>query len=253
MTRFTWTQSDNEYRSPAAYGVAIIIENSPGYFEARLESPSGARLAGIPEILVDFTEIEALLHFQEAELELSEDSPRALETLYATLDWCTALLPPGMHPVHALRIEHIKRWYSDHETYRHTASELTRNAPASLTWTGEGPEYTAVTPHGQAVIEELPPVRSPFRFGGASSYAARIEHPTGAALHCPANVNSFEDADRWVRETLAVLNSPVVDEPNLDALHFTLAICARVLPEDADPIYAARLEYLEMRLDDALM
>jgi hypothetical protein len=251
MTHFTWTQSSNEYRSPAAYGVAIIIENSPGHYEARLESPSGARLTEIREIFTEFTEIEALLHFQEAELELSEDSPRALETLYATLDWCAALLPPDTHPVHALRIEHMKRWFPDHETYRRTAGKLTRNVPASMPWTGEGPDYTAVTPHGQAVVWEIPPVRSPFRFGGASSYAARLEHPTGAVLHCLGKFNSFEDADRWVRETLAVLDDPLVEEVNgRAALHVgdLRASCPRTPTRSA-----ARLEYLEMRLDDALI
>jgi hypothetical protein len=139
-TRFSWTQSGNEYRAPTAYGAAIIIETAPGYYEARLESPSGALLTRIPEQFTKFAKAEELLQFLEVDREQAEDSPRAHEALFATLDWCAALLPPGTHPVHALR----------------------------------------------------------------------IEHPTGAALHCPAKVNSFEDADRWVRETLAVLDDPLI-------------------------------------------
>jgi hypothetical protein len=53
------------------------------------------------------------------------------------------------------------------------------------------------------------------------------------------------EAEAELKKRVSEFGSPYIYEALLDYLDFTLDVCAKLLPEDTDPIHYARLESLE--------
>lgn len=60
------------------------------------------------------------------------------------------------------------------------------------------------------------------------------------------------EAEQVLKKRLAKLDDPNVHPSCLENIQFTLDICERILPQDADPIHYSRLSNLGMRIYFAL-
>ena len=60
------------------------------------------------------------------------------------------------------------------------------------------------------------------------------------------------DAENAIKQRLSELVHPEITEEYLDQIAFTLDICARILPDDTDPLYFSRLEVLDSYIQLAL-
>jgi hypothetical protein len=167
-----------------------------------------------------------------------------------TLDMCQHLLSTETDAVHWLRIEHIKAWMAEHTDQPYVAADipLPKSSYDRLNWAGQGTESVADTPHGRAVIQEI---REEGGIGSGIRHKARIMHRSGAELDC-YSWPDFGEAKAAIRKQLNAMDKPDICESHLDIVHFTLDICKRILPADADPIHYARLGMLGTRIHLAL-
>jgi hypothetical protein len=169
-----------------------------------------------------------------------------------TLNLCVSRLPSTIHPAHIERINQIKDWLGN--GLSGTPPQPADPAERLLHWTAQEAAVTAETSHGQVIVAEVRTPRSPYLVGHAAErYRASILHSTGAALHSQEPFATFEAAEAWVIAILTQLDDPQLEEPNLESIRFTLVICKRILPDNADPAHLANLQLLEESLVEALL
>jgi hypothetical protein len=174
------------------------------------------------------------------------------QSIIDTLDLCLLRLPSTIHAKYIERINLIKSWLGS--DISPVALQPTSAVEPILNWTEQEAINTAETAHGQAIIVELPTSHSPYLIGHTSTYyRARILHNTGALLESQEQFATFEQADTWIRTMVTRLDNPLLEEANLESIRFTLAICKRVLPDDANPVHLANLQLLEEILVEALL
>jgi len=255
MTSLVWHQHDNIYTAAILAYKAVIIEQASQKYVIRLGDNNNVVLRDELGEHTEFEEAERLAVFIAVDLEQMGDKELAKTEMLKTLEFCQSLFPELIHPSHLQRLENIRQWVVNRITHE---NEMRRKpeppAEELLNWTEqESNLYFANTSQGNAVVEEEIPVRSRFRLNPISTYKARIEHSTGAVYKSLETFSEFENAEDWVQQTLAELQDSRIAEYYLSNIHFTLSICRSSLPPNADPVHLARLEYLEMCMDDALL
>lgn len=246
MKELTWNETNHGYYiAETQHGRAIVEPASaPDSYNVRLELHSG----------------EVVYHQDNIDLELAQELGQLFQPYFdkrqgrfdecgfveETLKLCQPLISKERDANHWQRIEYIKEWIARYEGQSYNIEEIPvpTMPPIDFNWIEDGSRFYADTMYGQAVIVEK---RSKNTIGGSSRHEAHIRHHTGAILDCSWWID-FMEAEYAIKQNLKVLERPGIYESNLSTIDFTLDICQRMLPEDADPIHFARLHTLATTL-----
>jgi hypothetical protein len=255
MSLLTWQQNNKIYTTPILDYTAVLREQSGYTFTAHIEDHNELVLREWHDDPIEFEEAERWAIFCAVDLEQSESKDKAQRGMLQTLDLCQPILSVDTPPSYLQRLKYIREWILHQTTHDGEMVHLTRpSTKYLLNWSEQdNNHYQAMTSHGKAWIVEERAAKSPYLINPANRYMARIEHVSGATYKSPEIFMDFVDAEHWLQRTLAELDDPRIAKYYLGNIHFTLSICKRNLPSDAEPFHVARLEYLEMIINDALL
>lgn len=182
-----------------------------------------------------------------------DDEEINLSSTLETHSLCETLLHKETHLAHFERLENIKEWIGSRK--RSVLNRVDKPPMEDpLEWFEPEPDhYQVQTRHGLAILFEERAKKSPYRINPTSLYKPCIKHPSGAVYETGEKFHDFVAAENWVRQTLYELDDPSVEKYCLNNIQFTLDICKHSLPSNADRIHRENLEYLEMRIFDALL
>ncbi len=259
MDSINWVQTEGKYSLHTLYGEATITEvacpassmnviGSPQYLPRFDHSDGDVSQAERP--FDRFEDAEGWLLFGIVmEIDQPREDSSSVGRLISTLDFCQGLLPDDIHSSHFKRVELIKQILRGEPPL--DTGLIPPSPTRHLDWQQQDDKYYANTDHGRAIIIETRDTRK-WTSGGTAHHEPRIEHPTGIAITGPSSID-FEVSETWIINKLNELNHPVGGEADLDNLHYTLQICAKVLPEDSNPLHYLRLEWMGARIDDILL
>jgi hypothetical protein len=253
MSQIMWHQKDKRYMA-SILTYTIILSEQPGQkFTAHINQDKIVlhEWNGDP---MEFEEAKRWAMFCVIDLEQLESKDNAQKGMLQTLDLCQSSLSRNVHPSHRQRLENIKGWVVNHIAQEPALTQFAKSSAGySLDWSEQDSNnYQAVTPHGKALIVEEKTVQSPYLINPVSRYIAQIEHSSGVIYKSSEIFMDFVDAEYWLQKTLVELDDPRVAEYYLGNIHFTLNICKHSLPPEVDLVHLARLEYLELLLDEVL-
>jgi hypothetical protein len=248
MRDLPWTEAEeNKYVAEMPCGRAIIEPFTPGVDDGRyivqLELPSGEVIYRNTRETGDFEEVQGLAWVMLPLLDQVEGDLSECGRVVETLNLCQQYISRETDSIHWLRVEYIKEWLAREytgETYKILKVQLPEYPPVEFNWLEDGHEYHIGTPYGRAIILET---RMKGFVSGSIRHKAQIVHHTGAVLDCYSWVD-FMEAEHAIKHRLDEIVFPDIFEEFLDYIHFTLDICARLLPEDSDPIHDSRLASL---------
>jgi len=249
-----WHQKDKRYMASILIYTVVLSEQPGQKFTAHIEDQDKNVLREWEGDPIEFEKAERWAMFCAVDLEQLGSKDKAQKGMLQTLDLCQSFLSINVHPSHLQRLENIKGWVVNQITQEPKLAQFAKSSTEHLLdWSEqESNNYQAVTLHGKVLIIEEKAVKSPYLVNSASRYIAQIEHSSGAIYKSSEIFMDFVDAEHWLQKTLVELDDPRVAEYYLGNIHFTLNISKHSLPPDIDLVHLARLEYLEMLLDEVL-
>ena len=259
MNNFNWQYDNNQYTANFESGKAIITEKkyrAVTIYNAEIQSLAGETITQISGL----DEFETVEHWVGANLIVldqmnSDDEFR--KRLIETLNLCLSRLTDTNRQFHHARIANLKRWMLNEEQIPHQLPTTDWKTWA-FDWQNIQDRFEANTTHGKAIIiETKPKQKSRFQIGVASRYKVQIEDEAGAIwsdTYLPSFLPSldFLHAEARLRDVLAELEEPYINEVYLEIINFTLAICKQKLPSDTNIMHFVRINYLENYLGEVL-
>lgn len=233
------------------FGRALIEPRNPPMYNNQyvlhLELPSGKNVL---EGFYDFETAQTVAWVSLPLLDQVEGDLCECGLVTDTLNLCQGLISRERDAVHWLRIEHIKEWFARRvkQSYVRAKIPIPAYPPVAFDWKEDKDQFYVDTPHGRATITEI---RNQSIIGGGIQHQAQIVHPTRASLNCYSWFD-FMESEYAIKRTLDRMVHPQVYEEYLDFIDFTLDICDRVLPNDAEPIHWSRLDALKSCIHLAL-
>lgn len=165
-----------------------------------------------------------------------------------TLDYCKTLLPENYPTAHRVRLELVREWIGQRS--QHISMDgldvLTDWQGYQINWARHGELFEAETPYGLIVIRDT----------DAGNFYIKLTDLTGVEYdngEFSGASHSFEEAEAAVRDMLAEVDNPDVEDIHLSNLEFTLDICERLLPSDQVEPHRTRLSWLKGELSSYLL
>jgi len=240
--KLVWGQYGDVYRANIL-DVQAIVKSVGSRFKASIVDGSGSILREVFEEFDDIYSAEEWVLFVVIDIEQSGNQDIAKQRMQKALDDTIDFIQDRLHHSHVERLTRMRKWFLSRQAEVELLQTPNREPLQTLEWNETNSKtFFTMTSHGKAVIFEK----------GITAHEAWIEHDSGAKYKSLETFIDFLDAEYWIQKSLNQLNDPHVNEVNLDCIHFTIEICRRLSPHGADPLNIARLEYLEMLLDEAL-
>jgi phosphoribosylglycinamide formyltransferase-1 len=240
--KLVWSQYGDVYRANIL-DMQASVKSVGSRFKASLVDNSGSILREIYEEFDDIYSAEEWALFVAIEIEQSGNQEIAMQKMLKALDEATHSIQDHVHHSHIERLTRMRNWFLSRHAEIESLRTLNKELLQTLEWKQiDAKTFSTITPHGKAVIFEK----------GITAHEAWIEHDSGAKYEALETFIDFLDAEYWLQKELNHLNDPHINEVNLNCIHFTMEICRRLSLHSADVLNIARLEYLEMLLNEAL-
>jgi hypothetical protein len=255
-----WTQLEGEHIIVLPQGRAVIRQEVNGgitRYNAHIEDNAGNIITKQGYSRKDFESANDYIRANLIELDrVDVDEAAFHQKLAATLDKCIDLFDPAQisHIFHRLRLENIKRWFLNQNPLVDLTDVPKKDwTDYTFNWQEQDDLYQCETLHGKVKISKpLPETKNIFGAPVSTAPGIQIEHETGVTLRDYWPLPDFPSAEARLREILTELEQPYVDESYVEHLTFTLQICLRLLPQDADPMDFVRIEYIDTHLGTVL-